>query len=167
MVLEFHNLLVQESMIQHVDDFPVHNLLELFQVNHKPRPLIDLTFDRYFQRVVVAVAVRVVALPKKTFVLFRGELRIVVEVRSRKLRFPRQIDHRSQLLTSGLLGIDESTVPWGSECAAEYDADCAYMRPFHVTACRTLTCHQERRSSHVKSGNPKNAARLARPGKCA
>ena len=68
-------------MIHGIDHFAIHDLLELFQVHHETGALVHIALHRNFQGVVVAMAVRIIALAKNALVLLRGEFRIVVVMR--------------------------------------------------------------------------------------
>ena len=80
-------------MVERVEHFPVHDVFQLLEVDHKARPPIDRTRHRNFERVVVSVPVRVIAFAKKTRVLFRRECRIVIVVRRREFGFASEVDH--------------------------------------------------------------------------
>ena len=80
-------------MIHPLDDFALENLLQLFEIHNHPRNRIRFTRDRNLQRVVVPVTVRVIAFAKNPLVLLRAQCRVVIQVRSRKLDFARQINH--------------------------------------------------------------------------
>ncbi len=43
---------------------------------------VDLAFNRYFKRVIMPVAIQVIALAEKALVLFRREVRVVIIMRS-------------------------------------------------------------------------------------
>ena len=72
LVFEIRNFLVKKAMVHCIDDLAIHDLLELFQVDHKSRPLVHISLYRNFQRVVVPVAMRIIALAKDAQILFRG-----------------------------------------------------------------------------------------------
>src|SRR5208283_3089435 len=55
---------------------------------------VRLTRHGDFERVIVAVAMGIVALAKNAPVLLRGERGVMVEMRSRELDFARQVHHR-------------------------------------------------------------------------
>src|SRR5260370_9373785 len=162
--MKFRNFLVQETVVQNINHFPVHDFLELLQVHHEPGALVNLAFHRYLQGLIVAVAVRVIAFAENALVFFRRELRIVVKVRGGKLRLSCQIDHVCQLFSSRFpFGIDELAALFDADSAADW----GYSLPFHVTAPRTLEWNQDRSRSHAKSGKPKKEIRLAVAGKWA
>ncbi len=48
-------------MVHGVEDFAVHDFLELLEVDDEARARVDLALDRNFERVVVAVSVGIVA----------------------------------------------------------------------------------------------------------
>src|SRR5215469_12667457 len=90
---EFGNFLVKEPMIHSVEDFPMHDLLELLEIDDEPGTLINLPLHRNFERVVMAMSIRIIALAEQVLVLFRGEDRIVVIVRGGKFGFAGQVNH--------------------------------------------------------------------------
>ena len=87
------DLFVEEAVVHRVKDFAVHHFLELFEVDDEARAWIDFAFHRNFERVVVAVAMRVIAFSEQAEVLFSGERRVVVVVRGGKLGFAGEINH--------------------------------------------------------------------------
>ena len=89
-------------MVHGVEDFAVHDFFELLEIDNESGARIDFAFDRDFERVVVAVSVGIVALAKKTLVLFRSEIRIVIVVRGGKFGFAGQINHKYFLLLQHL-----------------------------------------------------------------
>lgn len=84
-------------MVEAIDNFAIHELLELLQIDYKSRALVHFARHRHFQGVIVSMAVRIAALAKDALVLFRGQFGIVIEVRGGKLRLARQIDHACAL----------------------------------------------------------------------
>ena len=96
---KFRHLFVQEAVVHGVQHLAVQDFLQLLEVDHEAGARIDFAFDRDFERVVVAVAVRVVALAENPLVLFRSEVRIVVVVRCCEFGFASEIDHSSAFPT--------------------------------------------------------------------
>ena len=94
---EFGDFFVQEAMVHGVEDFAVHDFFELLEVDDEAGAGIDFAFDRDFERVVVAVAVGVVAFAEDAAVFFRSEAGIVVVVRGGEFGFAGEIDHKQQL----------------------------------------------------------------------
>ena len=81
------NFLVEEAMIHGVEHLAVHDFLELLEVDHKSRARIDFALHRDFERVVVAVSVRIVALAEDALVFFRREVGIMVVMRGGEFGF--------------------------------------------------------------------------------
>ena len=103
-VKKFGDFFVEEAVVHGVEDFAVHDFLELFEIDDEAGARIDFAFHRNFEGVIVSVPVGVVALAKDAEVLFRREAGIVVVVRGREFGFACQIDHkrlRDQLPVSG------------------------------------------------------------------
>src|SRR4051812_15918082 len=92
---ELWDFLIQHAVVHHVEDFAMHDGLEVLQVDHKSRLRVRLALHRDLERVVVSVSIQVGALAENALVLFRRPLRIVVIMRGRELRFACQIDHGS------------------------------------------------------------------------
>jgi hypothetical protein len=70
------------AMVKDVQHFAVENFFQLFQIQYEAGFRVDLAFNRYFKRVVVPVAIEVVALAEKALVLFRRKIRVVIVMRS-------------------------------------------------------------------------------------
>src|SRR5215471_5011014 len=85
-------------MIHPLHDFSLEKFLQIFQIEHHTRDRIGLTRNRYFERVVVPVTVRIVALSKDAAILLGRKGRIMVKVRSGKLDFACQVNHISAYL---------------------------------------------------------------------
>src|SRR4051812_42101417 len=90
---EFHDFFIQEAMVHGIENFAMHYLFQLLEVDDEARLRVDFPFHRNFERVVVAVAVGIVALAKKAKVFFRREVRIVIVVRCGEFRFTSKVDH--------------------------------------------------------------------------
>src|SRR5581483_3915399 len=63
-----------------------------FQVDNESRSRVDLALYRNLEQVIVAVAVRVIALAEQALVLLWRELRIVVVVRCGEFSFAGQVE---------------------------------------------------------------------------
>jgi hypothetical protein len=59
---ELGHFLVQEAMVERIEHFPVHHLFQLLEVDYESGLRIDRAFYRDFERVVVPVSVRIIAL---------------------------------------------------------------------------------------------------------
>src|SRR5690606_21683763 len=68
---------VQVLVIEMLDKFPLGDLLEMTEVHHVAGVGIHLALDRDLERVVVAVVVRVVALPERGRIALVAPRRIV------------------------------------------------------------------------------------------
>lgn len=79
-------------MVHGVEDFTVHRLFELFKVDHEPGARIDFALYRDFKHVIVPMPVGVIALAEQAPVLLRGEVRIMVIVRSGEFSFASEIE---------------------------------------------------------------------------
>src|SRR6266446_3737142 len=98
------------------------------------------------------MAVGVIALAEDAAVLFRGECRIVVEVRCGKFGLAREIDHRAV-----------AGCQWP---VASKDLSSEYLRPFQFTepfACTFL----DRNNRYENRGRPKRDRTFASQEKCA
>ena len=84
---KFRDLLVEEAVVHGVEHFVVHHFLELLEIDDETRVGIDLALYRDFQRVVVAVPVRVVALSEDAAILFGRKVGIVIIVRGGEFSF--------------------------------------------------------------------------------
>src|SRR6476469_127768 len=73
---------VQIAMVDAVDHFALDDRLELTEVDHVPRALVDGAFDRNLEDVVVTVPVRIIALAEERYVFLVGQCGIVQAVRS-------------------------------------------------------------------------------------
>src|SRR5579864_2490697 len=138
-VPKFLYLFIQEPMVYCLDHLTVHDVLELFQVHHKAGALVNLSFDRHLERVIVAVAVRVIAFAEEAPVLLRGKLRVVIVVRSGKLGFSCQIHHVGSSLCAWFrlyVSSDIGLVPyiWMNDPLYGFRK---YVRPFQLTVPRT------------------------------
>ena len=78
-------------MAKTFQDFFLHKAIQVNQIAYHPGPGINLPRDRNLQRVIVAVAIRVVALAVDGLVLFRGHVIAMQPVRSGKPVAPCQI----------------------------------------------------------------------------
>ena len=92
---EFGDFFVEEAVVHGVEHFAVHDFFELFEIDDEAGAGIDFAFYRDFERVVVAVAVGVVAFAEDAAVFFRSEIRVVVVVRCGEFGFAREIDHKN------------------------------------------------------------------------
>src|SRR5262249_59021967 len=81
---ELGDLLVEEAVSECIEDFAVHDVFEVFEVDDEASGRIDLALDRNFQRVVMAVPVGIIAFAEDPLVLLWGEVRVVVVVRGGK-----------------------------------------------------------------------------------
>src|SRR5208282_5390063 len=86
---ELGNFFVEEAVVHGVENLAVHDLLQLFEIDHESGVRIDYAFDRNFEQVIMAMTVWVTAFAENAQVLFRSELRIAVVVRCGELRFAR------------------------------------------------------------------------------
>jgi hypothetical protein len=109
-------------MVHGIEHFAVHDFFQLLEVDDKSGAGIDLTFYGDFQRVVVAVAIRITGLAKDAAIFFRREIRIVIVMRGGELSFAGEIDHRKRV-PSSQWPVVSKTFPSESE----------YVRPFHET----------------------------------
>src|ERR1022692_1857723 len=94
-VQELRYLFIEETVVHGVEHFAVDDFFELLEVDYETGAGVDFAFYRDFERVVVAVAIRVIALAEDAAVFFRSERRIVVVVRCGEFSFAREIDHKS------------------------------------------------------------------------
>ena len=90
---ELGNLFIEEAVVHRIEHFPVHDFLKFFGIDDEAGATINVAFDGDFERVVVAVAVRVIALAEQAKVFFRSEIRVVVVMRGGEFGFTRQINH--------------------------------------------------------------------------
>src|SRR6266851_1233966 len=79
---ELGDFFVQKAVVEGVEDLAVHEVFELFQVDDEAGGGVDFPFHGYFEDVVVAVSVGVVALAENALVLLRREVGVVIEMRS-------------------------------------------------------------------------------------
>ena len=91
-------LFVQKAVVHGVEDFALHDVFELLEIDHEARARIHFALHRDFQRVVVSVAVGVVAFAEEAQVLVGREGGIVIVVRGGKFGFAREINHIFSLL---------------------------------------------------------------------
>ena len=91
---EFGHFLVQEAMVERVEHFPAHYVLQLLQVDDESRLRIDGALYGNFQGVVVPVSVGIIAFAEDPLVLFRSKVWIVIVVRCGKFRFACEVDHK-------------------------------------------------------------------------
>ena len=84
---KLRNLLVKEAVIHRVENFVVHDFLQLLQIHNEPGARINLALHRDFERVVVSVAVGVITFAEDALVLFGREVGIMVEVRGGEFGF--------------------------------------------------------------------------------
>jgi len=68
-------------VIHLVHDLPLDYLLQGAEIDDVASPVVDVTLDLHIQDIVVAMPVRVVALPEDGGVLLVGERRIVDAMR--------------------------------------------------------------------------------------
>ena len=87
-------------MVHALHDFAFENLFQFFQVQHHAGDWIGLALDSHLQRVIMTMAMGIVALTKNTAVLLGRKIRVVVEMRSRKLDFARQQYHGNPSILS-------------------------------------------------------------------
>src|SRR6266849_960912 len=90
---EFRHFLVEKTMVHGVKDFAVQNFLQLLQVHDEAGAWVHLALDRDLKRVVMAVAVGIIAFAENAAILFRSEVRVVVIVRSGEFDFASEIYH--------------------------------------------------------------------------
>src|SRR5438270_9109408 len=88
------------AMVHALHDFLFENLFQFFQIQHHAGDWIGLALDGYLQRVIMAMAMGIVALTKNTAVLLGRKIRVVVEMRSRKLDFACQQYHGDPFILS-------------------------------------------------------------------
>ena len=93
LAFQFGNFIVQVAMIHALGDFALQNLFQFLEIEDHAGCRVGFTRHSDFQRVVVSVAVRVVALAEDPLVLLRAHGRVVVEMGCGKLNFSRQVDH--------------------------------------------------------------------------
>src|SRR5208337_214581 len=117
---KLRHFLVQEAMVERVEHFPAHDVLQLLQVNDESRLRIDGALHGHFQGVVVPVPVGVVALAEDALVLLRSEFRIVIEVRCGKFRFACEIDHRDSFQLSALSFQSLILNSWNRFCSLHF-----------------------------------------------
>ena len=79
-------------MVHGIEDLAVHGFLELLEVNYEAGAGINLSLDRHFEDVVVAVPIWVIALAENAPVLLRGEVRVVVVVRGSEFSFASEVE---------------------------------------------------------------------------
>ena len=80
-------------MIHALGDFALQNLFQFLEVEDHAGCRVGFARHSDFQRVVVSVAMRVIALAKDPLVLLRAHGRVVVQMGCGKLNFSRQVDH--------------------------------------------------------------------------
>ena len=71
LVAKLGNFLIQVPMVEVVDHFMVHEVFKLLEVHDEAGALVNLTSHSDFQRVIVAVPMRIVALAEDALVFFR------------------------------------------------------------------------------------------------
>ena len=96
-IAELGHFFVEMAMIEVIDHFPVHQLLEPFQIDDEAGALVHRARYGDFERVIVPVSMRIVAFAEDALVLFRRKFGIVIEVRSGKLRLASEINHACAL----------------------------------------------------------------------
>lgn len=79
---EFGHFIVQVAMIHALRDFAFEDFFQNFEIEHHAGDWIGFACNGYFECVIVAVAMGIVAFSEDAAILFRREVRIVVEVRS-------------------------------------------------------------------------------------
>src|SRR5467141_1746675 len=106
---QFSDVVIEMTMIHALHDFAFENLFQFFQVQDHAGHRIRLALDGYFQRVIVPVAVRVIALPEDSTVLLSRKIRVVINMRGGKLDFSREKNHGVRL--SRRLGSSDGVLP--------------------------------------------------------
>src|SRR5579872_4831757 len=81
-------------MVHGVEDFAIHGLFELLQINHESRARIDFALHRDFEDIIVPMSIWVIAFAEQPPVLLRRERRIVIVVRSSEFSFASEIEQR-------------------------------------------------------------------------
>jgi hypothetical protein len=76
-------------MVHALRNFAIQDLFQLLQIKNHSGDRIGLASDSDFKRVVVAMAMRIIAFAEDAPVLFRGQSGIVVQMRSGELEFAR------------------------------------------------------------------------------
>src|SRR5882672_9387300 len=84
-VQKLGNFFIQKAVVERLEDFAVHEGFELLQVDDEAGGSVDFPFHGYFEDVVVAVSVGVVALAEHALVFLRREGGVVVEMRGGEL----------------------------------------------------------------------------------
>src|SRR5437667_8395309 len=97
---QLRHFIVQMAMVHAPHDFLFENLFQFFQIQHHAGDGIGLALDGYLQRVIMTMAMGIVALTKNTAVLLGRKIRVVVEMRSRKLDFAREENHDGLIILS-------------------------------------------------------------------
>src|ERR1035438_7830201 len=81
-------------------NFPLENSLQLAQVQNHSSNRVRLPSHSNFQSVVMPMSMRIIAFPKHPPIFFRRPSWIVIPMRSRKLDFACQQNHRSPFTES-------------------------------------------------------------------
>ena len=71
---ELGHFLIQEAMVERVEHFPAHDVLQLLQVDDESRLRIDRALHGDFESVVVPVSIGIIALAEDALVLLRSEV---------------------------------------------------------------------------------------------
>src|ERR1700722_3533043 len=90
---EFGDFVIQEAMVHALHHFALEYLFQVFQVQDHSGSRIGFSGNGDFESVVVSVSMRVIAFAEDAAVLFRREIRIVIEVRGGELDFAREQNH--------------------------------------------------------------------------
>jgi len=70
------NVQVEVLVVHKLEQFTIHELLQLAQIQDVPGALVNTAFYRNVQYIVVPVPVRVVAFPEEALIFGVGEVRI-------------------------------------------------------------------------------------------
>src|SRR5207253_10845121 len=79
---KIRHFLVKKMVIKSVEHFAIQNLFQLLAVKDKRRAQIHFALHRYFQRVIISMAIRIVALAKNPAIFLRRKIRVVIVMRS-------------------------------------------------------------------------------------
>src|SRR5438309_4972273 len=88
------------AMVHALHDFLFENLFQFFQIQHHAGDWIGLALDSHLQRVIMTMAMGIVALTKNTAVFLGRKIWVVVEMRSGKLDFAREENHTRLVILS-------------------------------------------------------------------
>ena len=72
--VEFGHLVIQVAVVHAIHHFALQNIFQFFQVEDHAGGGVGLAGDSHFQRVVVPVAMRIIALAEDAAVFFRRKL---------------------------------------------------------------------------------------------